>query len=103
MLAQRSGDAAVWGKPFKPGQSGNPGGKTMGLAKLIKKQTKDGKEIVAFMLGVMRGEGRPPWKQRVDAAMWLGDHVFGKAPQEITGESGGPLIVTLKLGDREPT
>jgi hypothetical protein len=53
--AQSSTRAArrrVPGRPFQPGQSGNPGGQPKGLVRSIRQQTKDGRELVALMLKV---------------------------------------------------
>jgi hypothetical protein len=53
--AQSSTRAArrrVPGRPFQPGQSGNPGGQPKGLVRSIRQQTKDRRELVALMLKV---------------------------------------------------
>ena len=82
-------------RPFKKGQSGNPGGRPKGLAAHIRKATKDGQELADFMLEVFRNQqgGRIPLPVRMDAAKWLADRGFGKAVQttELTGPDGGPI------------
>jgi hypothetical protein len=91
---------------FQPGRSGNPGGRKKTLAALIRAQTGDGAELVAFMLHVLRGarvdgRKRAPLRLRMEAAAWLADRAFGKVPQplEHAGADGHPLRFTLLLGD----
>jgi hypothetical protein len=87
---------ALRGRPFLPGNSANPGGRPKGLAALVREQTKDGQELVRFMLGVLRGR-KTPLRYRLEAAAWLADRGFGKVSQPLTGEGGGPLRFTLVL------
>ena len=46
---------------------------------------EDRKTFVEFMLSSYMGDMR--------LATWVGDQLFGKAPQAITGADGGALIV----------
>jgi hypothetical protein len=48
----------------------------------IREETKDGEELVDFMLRVFRTEGEST-KTRVEAASWLADRGFGR-PQQTT-------------------
>jgi hypothetical protein len=84
--------------PWRPGQgSPNPGGRPKGLAALVREQTKDGQELVRFMLGVLRGR-KTPLRLRMEAAAWLADRGFGKALQqmELTGPDGGPMEIVFR-------
>jgi hypothetical protein len=72
-------------RPFKPGQSGNPGGRPKGLVSRIREQTRDGAEIADYMLGVFR-DGEQPTKIRLEAAAWLADRGFGRAIQPTREE-----------------
>jgi hypothetical protein len=83
------------GRPFVKGQSGNPGGRPRSFAAVIRAHTRDGEELVRFMLKVFRGElADAKVKDRVDAATWLADRGFGKPTQglEVTGREGEALL-----------
>lgn len=87
--------------PWKPGQSGNPGGRPKGFGAYIREKTEDGKEIVDFFLKVFRGEDidrrRPKLKDRVDAGSWLTDRGYGRPAQavELSGPDGEPIKTDL--------
>jgi hypothetical protein len=48
----------------------------------IREDTRDGDELVDYMLGVFRAEGEST-RSRVEAASWLADRGFGR-PQQTT-------------------
>jgi len=78
--------AGVTGRGFMPGQSGNPGGKPQGLAKLARETVGDGADLVQFMAAVLRGDKKVlgvrqvTLRDRMQAAEWLAERGFGKAP-----------------------
>ena len=74
----------VTGKGFTPGVSGNPGGRPKGLSRRVRELVgDDGHEIAEFMFTVMNDE-RARNADRIDAAKWLADRAFGKAPLVVT-------------------
>lgn len=101
MAAQNSTETAprplVPGRPFLPGASGNPGGRPRGLMELVRRETKDGAELVRFMLRVLRGQ-KQPMRYRLEAAAWLADRGFGKALQqmELSGPGAEPLTIRIE-------
>ena len=76
-----------------PGQSGNPGGRPAGLGAMIREKTKNGEELVDFMLDVLRGLKEKKQKDRLEACNWLADRGFGKVVQDLSlqGPDGGPV------------
>lgn len=70
---------------FKPGQSGNPGGRPKlwnALSRQILERTEGGKLLLDFALRVVKGEKckgqTPTLKDRLEALKWLGDRGWGK-------------------------
>lgn len=54
----------------------------------MRAQTKDGKELVDLMIGVLRGKlivngKRPSFGDRIKAAEWLADRGWGKSVETI--------------------
>jgi hypothetical protein len=76
----------VTGRGFVPGQSGNPGGRPKGLSRRVRELVgADGEAIAEYMLSVMNDE-RARNADRIEAAKWLADSGFGKAPLVVTAE-----------------
>jgi hypothetical protein len=93
--------------PWKPGESGNGFGHAVisrSLAAYARKRTRNGRELVDFMLNVMRGEPlpvratrshrarypqTPKVEHRMVAAQWLADRGWGKAKEliELQGDA----------------
>lgn len=104
------------GRPFRPGQSGNPNGRpkgSEGLAKYIREQTTDFFELADIALSIARGrkkfeefvgpqaikiKRRPNATERMAAVKWLADRGAGTAQAfiEVTGAGGGPLAITFQ-------
>lgn len=91
------------GRPFSPGQSGNPGGRPKGdLARLVRERSQDGKRLVDFWFDVLdnrvpglEGEARVADMQK--ASEVLAERGWGKAqqPVEHSGEGGGAVVVEV--------
>lgn len=75
--AHSNGQNKGWANliPWKPGQSGNPGGRPKGLATFIREQTKDGEELALLLLSVARGNEKAfcRWSERLKAIEMLLD------------------------------
>lgn len=78
------------GRPFRPGQSGNPGGRPLGLAERARRATRDGATTVRFMASVLAGKvDGASVRDRIMAATWLCDRGYGKPCPEV-----GPWVIT---------
>lgn len=66
------------------------------LARYVREQTGDGQDLVDFWVAIQRNQLRDKddkpvkvtLRMQMDAAQWLGDRGWGKAPQEISVEAG---------------
>lgn len=76
---------------FKPGQSGNPGGKSPEREEL-RRYTVDtyGKESIDGIAEL--GRKAKSEKVRLDARVWIAEHAIGKAVQAVSGPDGAPLV-----------
>ena len=79
---------------FVPGVSGNPTGRPKGLAALVQAETRDGAELVAFMVRVLR-DPRQATVLRMQAAQWLADRGFGKAVVQLEGTMSTTVDATV--------
>jgi hypothetical protein len=82
-------------RPFKPGQSGNPGGRPKSLANRVRELVgDDGEQLARFMLDILNDEAVPR-KERIDAATWLADRGWGRPTTTIATEAAEPVSTTV--------
>jgi hypothetical protein len=87
----KASEKRIVGRPFRKGESGNPGGRPPGLRRAIQQATDDGRDLVDLMLKVMAGRAiridgrlyRPTLADRLAAVDWLATRGFG-APVSAT-------------------
>ena len=82
------------GKPFKKGQSGNPGGRPKVIAEVKELARAHTGEAIGTLVSIMTNPKYAP-AARVSAANALLDRGYGKPPQHITGEGGPSYVVRL--------
>ena len=83
---------------FKKGQSGNPGGRPKGsktfdlifmLNEKGKREHQNEEHFVEEFLDFLLDN----YKEDARLMQWMGDHLFGKAAQTISGPDGGPIQI----------
>ncbi len=92
-------------KPWKPGQSGNPGGRPAVLKELQELARTHTDEAIMALVSVMRDK-RAPAAARVFASNSILDRGWGKAPQSV--EVSGSLLtretmiaILMELSDNQ--
>jgi hypothetical protein len=97
------------GKPWSPGQSGNPGGRPKGFAALIRERTEEGLPLVDYAVRLQQGlevdlpedatvkERVEVARLRLDAGKWLADRGWGQPTQSVehSGPEGEALVVQV--------
>jgi hypothetical protein len=74
------------GKPFKKGQSGNPGGRPKVIAEVKDLARAHTAEAIETLVSIMTNLKSAP-AARVSAANALLDRGYGKPPQHISGQN----------------
>ena len=82
------------GKPFRKGQSGNPGGRPKVVAEVKELAREHTAEAIETLVSIMNDAKSAP-AARVSAANSLLDRGYGKPPQHVTGEGGPQYVVRL--------
>jgi hypothetical protein len=93
-------------RKWKPGQSGNPGGRrkrkplTDAYATLLDKPIPNDKEGRTFAQAIAQAMVREAVKGKVNAAAEIADRIEGKTLQQIAGPEGGAIpMATLTAKD----
>ena len=87
------------GRPFQPGQSGNPNGRPKMPEDVRKKLKAATPEAVQLLIDVMKNEDEKT-ALRMDAAKTIIERVYGKPTQPIDNAISGGLDVGLSDADR---
>lgn len=84
--------------PFQPGQSGNPGGRPKGEAKVREAAREHTEAALAVLVGALSDEDA---RVRIKAAETLLDRGWGKPKQTIGGDDESPL--QMLIGWKQPS
>jgi hypothetical protein len=75
---------------FKPGRSGNPGGRVKGIERVLREQLKGDLPKIAEAMRDIVFDLKAKDSDRIKAAEWIYDRCFGKPKQSIdlSGDAG---------------
>ena len=93
-----SAPKAQRGRPFKKGESGNPGGRPKGVVTRVKALVgEDGRRALRVLWKIAKDTSAKP-SERIAAAEALLNRGFGKAssPIELAGAEGGPVEFVIR-------
>lgn len=96
--ADSSKPQRVIGRPFQPGQSGNPGGKDPEIEVVriaCRNYMTNRCQRHLETIDRLASEGTNE-KVQLTASIWWAEQVLGKAMVSISGPNGGPLEVSAK-------
>ena len=83
---------------FKPGQSGNPGGRPKGQSEIVKAAQRHGKDAIKRLVELMSDEDSAV---QVKACQVILDRGYGKAPQSIDLPLGLlPSLIRVEFVDK---
>lgn len=89
---------------WKPGQSGNPGGRPLSLMHLAREKTDDGVKLIDFALNVLTGQiTGAKVSDKIECMKFLADRGWGKPIQPIVTKDEDPATKRdySKLTDEE--
>jgi len=110
LVPEQHSDRHLPGRPWQPGQSGNPAGRPKSLKALFNEVISD-QELIALAVRLARGlpgkdtrgrgyRRRPKEAVQLDAIKFIGDRLWGKVPvmDEDGIERPDVIVIQLKPG-----
>ena len=90
------------GKPFKKGQSGNPGGRPKVVAEVKELARKHTGKAIETLVSIMANPKAAP-AARVSAANALLDRGYGRPAQHISGDIAASYVARLPMPCKDVT
>lgn len=88
-------------RPFKPGQSGNPGGRPKKITKivdhLLNQKLPNDKKQRTYVEALAEAALKRAIKKSDKALEQIWDRVEGRVPLAVTGDGGGPLQMQVEM------
>ncbi len=84
------------GRKFQKGRSGNPGGRPKDLGDVRELAKQHTAKAIERLVHWLESDNA---KASVAAASALLDRAWGKPPQALTGDDGGPVKIIMVRGD----
>jgi uncharacterized protein DUF5681 len=94
--SDQRGNSMTIGKPFKKGQSGNPGGRPKVVAEIKELARAHTGKAIETLVSIMDNPKAAP-AAGVSAANALLDRGYGKPPHHITGEVAASYVARLPM------
>ena len=85
----------VTGRGFRPGQSGNPGGRPRSERKLLQSLYGEDGATVYRRLELLRADRKTPTKLKLQIDLFVIERIHGRAPQRVEVEGGSSLVELL--------
>ena len=80
------------GRPFQPGESGNPGGRPRVAVEAQELARQHGPEAIARLITLMRSDNDPVALRAAEAIL---DRAYGRPPQAVTVQEERPLQIII--------
>lgn len=82
-------------KPFKPGQSGNPGGRAKGIERRAREECGDDGDLLIRFWRSLMDDASEKTADRIRCSELLAERGFGRPAQKLTVNDSEPITIHL--------